>query len=219
MRIVTATCLFGLVFFVANGVAKQQSPKPDVLVDLKFVPQESVGRASIALPPSMLDRAVRFSVEDSRKQTDLRKLGEGTEGGDQVFQILASGDVIKFTADAIEKMVEAQGLKKADSSAPQLDVRVARFAVSESKKAVGSMYSAEVHLGFLFKTAEGKTTAEGAAAGLASRYGRARSAANCAEVLSDALKEAFVKLLGDEKLQAAWKFGVDSHLDRLAPKH
>jgi hypothetical protein len=40
--------------------------------------------------------------------------------------------------------------------------------------------------------------------------GKARSAADCAEVLSDALKEAFIKTLADQKLQSSWMSGETS---------
>ena len=70
-----------------------------------------------------------------------------------------------------------------------------RFHVDERNEAVGSTYSAEVQFTYVVTDASGATLAEGAAAGTANRYGRARSGANCAEVLSDALRDAVGTLL------------------------
>ncbi len=195
-------CLAGV-----GGIAltEQRSAKPDLVVDLKFAPQENVGRKSAALPPSMLDRPVRMQIEDARKQTEPRRLGEGTDDDDRVFQILSATDVAPFVTAVVARLAESQGVLESDSAASQLQLRISRFMVSEANKPVGSMYTAEVHLGFVFRNTPGGTAVEGAASGTANRYGRARSAANCAEVISDALKEAFVNLLGDVRLQAAWK--------------
>lgn len=55
---------------------------------------------------------------------------------------------------------------------------------------------------------QGKVLAESASSGTVTRYGRARSGANCSEVLSDALKDAFSKGLSDRPLLEAWKSGT-----------
>ena len=64
-----------------------------------------------------------------------------------------------------------------------------------------------MHFAYTMLDGAGQTLAEGAAAGTTSRYGRARSAGNVAEVLSDAIKDAFAKTIGDPVLQQAWASG------------
>jgi hypothetical protein len=70
------------------------------------------------------------------------------------------------------------------------------------------MYASEVKLSWILAAANGTKLAEGAGSGSAHRYGRARSADNCSEVLSDALKEAFGDVLASQNLQTAWTSGT-----------
>ena len=84
-----------------------QSKRPDLLVPLKFLPQESVRTGSVALPGSVIDRSVEIRVEDSRRQADARLVGEGTDDDDRVFPIKASTDVVPFVSDAISQMASA----------------------------------------------------------------------------------------------------------------
>jgi hypothetical protein len=84
-------------------------------------------------------------------------------------------------------------------------VKLVHYFVREADQAMGSSYAAEARVVFAFRTPTGNTVAEGTAAGSARRYGRKRSAENCTEVLSDAIKEAYARLLDDPGLQAAWR--------------
>lgn len=188
------------------GLAAQR-PSPDLLVTLKFLPQESVRTNSVALPASLIDRSLEIRVEDSREQTDPRIVGTGTNDDDQPFPIRATTDVGQFVGEAVAQLATAQTLKKSLPAERVLQLRLTRFNVNESNKAVGSTYAAEVHFAFTLLDGEGKTLTEGASSGVANRYGRARSGANCAEVLSDALKDAFTKTIADPSLQQAWMSG------------
>jgi hypothetical protein len=202
MKTLCRALLFGVVFLAAVLPAWAQ-PK-ELVVALRFTPQGSSREALVALPPSMLDRSVEIQLVDWRNLTDASSLGEGTDDDDRPFAIRASTDVVGFVTDTVTALAGTRGLKTAAPADRQIRLRLTRFAVNESNKAVGSTYSAEVHLAYTVTDAEGNELAEGAAAGVANRYGRARSGANCSEVLSDALKEAFMGTLGDPKLQAAW---------------
>ena len=82
-----------------------------------------------------------------------------------------------------------------------------RFFVDESNKAVGSVYASEVKFTYTLEDGKGKRLTDGAASGSAHRYGRARSADNCNEVLSDALKEAYAEVLSDPRVEDAWVSG------------
>lgn len=181
--------------------------KTDLMVALKFVPQTSVRTGSVALPPGVIDRTVDIQVVESREQADPRVIGTGTNDDDETFQIKSSVDVAPFVNEAVAKLATAHNFKTGSPSERVLQLRLTRFAVTESNKAIGSTYNAEVHFAFTLLDGAGTTLAQGAASGVANRYGRARSGANCAEVLSDALNEAFSSTVGDASLQQAWSSG------------
>jgi len=203
-RHVTISTL-SLILPVALWAAAAQK---DLLVALKFVPQESVSRSSVALPGSILDSPVEIRLEDSRAQADPKVIGNGTDDDDRPFPIVSSVDVPKYASEAVAQIAGEYGLKRATTADRKLLLRLTRFIVNENNKAVGSTYAAEVHLAYSISDGAGKMLYESAAAGGASRYGRARSGDNCSEVLSDALKDAFLRVVGDKALQDAWKSGT-----------
>lgn len=196
----------GLFVSSTLNAASQEGPK-ELLVTLKFVPQESVSTASVALPSSVLNRTVELRVEDGREVLDPRVIGDGTDDDDLPFPIKSRTDVAQFVGATIDALATAHALKKGTPADRVLQLRVTRFNVRERNKAVGSTYAAEAHLLYVLVDGAGTTLSEGASAGTASRYGRARSEGNCTEVLSDALKDAFVKMLTDSALRQAWASG------------
>lgn len=179
----------------------------DLTVNLKFVPQEGVHSESPDLPPSMLERSYELRAEDGRSAADARRIGKGTDDDDEVFSIKVDSDVIAYVKATLRNVSDDWGLKTSESRERILTVKVARFFVEESNKALGSMYASEVKLTWILADAHGMQLAEGAGSGSAHRYGRARSADNCSEVLSDALKEAFTDVLSSQPLQSAWTSG------------
>jgi hypothetical protein len=179
----------------------------DLTVNLKFAPQEGVQSESPDLPPSMAERSYALRVEDGRSAADAMRIGKGTDDDDEVFSINAGSDLVAYTKETLAGVSADWGLKTADSSERVLTVKIARFFVEESNKALGSMYSSEVKLSWVLASANGSKLAEGAGSGSAHRYGRARSADNCSEVLSDSLKEAFGDILASQNLQTAWTSG------------
>ena len=209
-----ALALIGLVGSLAMLSAADE--KSDLVVTLKFVPQSSIRTSSVALPPGVIDRTVDIRVTESREQPDFRVIGTGTNDDDEIFQVRATTDVVPFVGEAVTQLAAAYSLKKGSPADRTLELRLTRFAVTEMNKAIGSTYSAEVHLAFTLKDADGQILAQGAAAGVANRYGRARSGANCSEVLSDALQEAFANTVADRPLQQAWVSGQSSPLANTA---
>ncbi len=145
-------------------------------------------------------------MQDGRESADPRIVGTGTNDDDLPFPIRAMTDVGQFVGEAVAQLATAQALKKG-SSDRVLQLRLTRFNVNESNKAIGSTYNAEVHFAYSLLDGQGRTLTEGATAGTAARYGRARSGENCAEVLSDALKDAFTKAIADPVLHRAWASG------------
>jgi hypothetical protein len=180
--------------------------KRELGVNLKFMPQEGVQSESPDLTQAVLDRSVRIVVEDARGG-DALSIGEGTNDDDATFPIRATEEVLPYLSATVQEIAGDWGVKTSDAADRVLTLRVTRFEVEESNKAVGSTYAAEVKLTYTLADRGRKTLAEGAASGSAHRYGRARSADNCNEVLSDALKEALATTLSDARLQHAWASG------------
>jgi hypothetical protein len=202
-----------LLFGLSSTPAFGQSP---LSVPLNFIPQNNVGAKSAPLPASILDRHVEFVVEDMRSLDDLKVIGQGTDDDDRLFPIVTSVPVAEYVTSAVKQMVTAYGVRSASPDGRRIRVRVSRFNIAESNKAVGSTYVAEVHLAYSFESG-GSQLMEGASSGTASRYGRARSAANISEVVSNAMKESFDNLLNDQRLQEAWKTGAATTSTAPAP--
>lgn len=179
----------------------------DLTVNLKFVPQEGVHSESPDIPPSMLEQPYELRVEDGRSAADALTIGEGTDDDDREFPIRAGSDLMPYVNDTLRELSDDWGLKVAEKSDRVLTVKLSRFYIEESNKAVGSMYASEVKLSWILSDGKGKQLAEGAGSGSANRYGRSRSGDNISEVLSDALKEAFTDVLATHSLQTAWTSG------------
>jgi uncharacterized lipoprotein YajG len=194
-----------LIAFAVSATAGDSTR--ELVVDLKFIPQEGVHSTSADLAPSMIERTVALKVEDGRGQADPLVIGDGTNDDDKTFPIRASADVKQYAAAAAEQIVSSWGLKTASPADRTLLVRLMRFYVNEGNKALGSVYASEVKVTYTLSDKSGKALFEGAASGTAHRYGRARSAQNCSEVLSDAFKEAVANMLSDSALQTAWASG------------
>ncbi len=194
VAVVALACAVGLV-----------AAQPTLVVLLTFVPQGDTDVSAVALPAALVARPIDLRLSDGRELADPRVLGAGTDDDDRPFPIHASIDVPPFVDQAIGSLIAARRITRAPSARRRLQLRLVRFHVDERNQAVGSTYSAQVQFTYAMTDGGGATLAEGAAAGTANRYGRARSGANCAEVLSDALRDAVGTLLADARLQAAWQ--------------
>lgn len=195
------------VFVAAPAFARDTTK--ELTVNLRFAPQEGVETNSPDLTEGMLERAVTLRFEDGRGD-DALEIGQGTNDDDQRFPIRASTDVLAFVRDTLTQVGADWDVKIEDPADRVLTIRLTRFHVDESNKALGSMYASEVKMTFALADKGGKRLMDGAASGSANRYGRARSGDNCNEVLSDALKEAYANLLSDSRLQDAWVSGKAS---------
>ena len=199
------------LFTAALATAPLQARKGrDYSVGLKFTSQEAVHSESPDVAPNALEQPLAIRVVDGRAESAANVIGEGTDDDDKAFPISADGDVRKFIEDTVRVIATEWGVKTAESADRVLTIRVTRFFVEEGNKAVGSVYGSEVKFGYTLTDKSGRKLAEGANSGTAHRFGRARSAENCNEVLSDALKEAFANVLGTEKLQTSWASGKPS---------
>lgn len=194
--------LFALMLSLSAAAvfARGATPK-ELVVDLKFKPQEGVASNTANLPPSMLEKSADIRVEDKRGG-DAAVIGQGTGGDDRTFPIKSSTSVKGFVADTVKSVAKDWGVKSGNDRV--LTLEVTKFYIDESNKALGSVYTAEVKVGYVLKTSGGKVLAEGAETGSTHRYGRAHSEENINEVLSDALKEAFANVMNDSKLQDGW---------------
>lgn len=197
-KIVLAGSLLLLV--VAGAQAKDSGP---FTVNLKYSPQESVGASSVLLAPGLGDRPVVLSLTDGRSGSDPAVIGENAND-DQVLPMRASNDPLAWANEVLKKNAADWGIKTADTASFTLAGKLVRLRALESKKAVGSTYTAEVQVSFTLKNARGGTLWEGVAAGDSTRYGRKHSEENVSEVLSDATKQAYANLFNNVGLQDAW---------------
>ncbi|HUP59996.1 MAG TPA: SHOCT domain-containing protein [Thermoanaerobaculia bacterium] len=196
-----------VIAFVITASAAARDTRKELTVNLRFAPQEGVQANSPDLTPAILERTIDLRIEDARGGEDALDIGQGTNDDDKAFTIRASTEVVPYLTDTLRQVAEGWGIKLAAKPDRVLTLRVARFFVDESNKALGSVYAAEVKLTYVLADAAGRKLMEGAASGSAHRYGRARSADNCNEVLSDSLKEAFANVVSDPQLQEAWSSG------------
>jgi len=197
--------VLSLLLITTSAIARDSIK--ELSISLKFVPQEGVQSSSPDLQPAMLDRTTEVRVEDGRGLTDAADIGQGTNDDDKRFIIRATSDVRAFVEETSRQVLSNWGLKITAPARRILNLRVMRFYVDESNKAVGSVYAAEVKLAYTLSDDNGRTLAQGTVGGEAHRYGRARSADNSNEVLSDALKEALASTLSEPTLQNAWISG------------
>ncbi|HEX2643253.1 MAG TPA: hypothetical protein VHU81_09685 [Thermoanaerobaculia bacterium] len=172
-------------------------------ISLRYVPQESVGTSVANLPLGINERPVTLSMEDGRTGAEAAVIGETTDDDDRVWPV-RSANLVPYINEVLTKTAGEWGIRTDPGAPLKLSGKLMRFKVSESNKAVGSTYNADVQVGFTLRNAKGQTLWQGTSAGDATRYGRARSAENMNEVLSDALKEAYAGLFNDSGLQNAW---------------
>jgi hypothetical protein len=190
-----------LALAVSPLAAKELGP---FNVTLRYSPQESVGTSVPTLTMGISDIPVRLSIEDGRTITDPAVIGDSTDDDDRVWPIRAANDLLGWANEVLLKNAGEWGIRASDSAPLQLKGSLLRFMVNESNKAVGSVYNADIRVGFRLLDAKGQLLWEGTAAGDATRYGKSRVEENANEVLSDAIKEAYATALGDPALQNAW---------------
>jgi hypothetical protein len=150
---------------LALTVSARDSRK-ELSVDLKFAPQEGVASNSPDLTPSVMEKAIAIHVEDARGG-DAAVIGQGTNDDDAAFSIRASSDVVAFVADSAKQVADGWGVKVADSADRVLTLRLMRYFVDESNKALGSVYAAEVKVAYVLSDKSGKKLMEGSTSGSA----------------------------------------------------
>jgi hypothetical protein len=190
-----------LVLAVSPLSAKELGP---FNITLRYSPQESVGTSVPTLMMGISDVPLRLSIGDARTITDPAVIGDSTDDDDRVWPIRAASDLMAWANEVLLKNAGEWGIRVSDSAPLQLKGTLLRFMVNESNKAVGSVYNADIRVGFRLLDAQGQTLWEGNASGDATRYGKSRVEENVNEVLSDAIKEAYATALGDPALQNAW---------------
>lgn len=173
-------------------------------VQLRFAPQESVASSAPVLSPGVTERPVRLTLDDARAGADPAIIGDSTDDDDRVWPVRATNGVLDWAREVLTKTTAEWGIRSGADAPLTLAGKLVRFTVNEGNKPVGSVYNANVQLSFALKNAKGETLWEGNGPGDATRYGRSRSADNCNEVLSDALKEAYSAVLAEPALQEAW---------------
>ncbi len=197
--------IFAAILVASAAIAVYgRGNRTDMIVTLRFTPQEGVTSTTVDLSPALLRQSIAIRVQDARQLPDPLVIGHGTGGNDKVFPIHADRDIVAFIQETVADIASQWSVKQEKSANRILTLQLIRFDVDESNKAVGSVYTSDVKLAFVLKDAQGKTLSEGNGSGGTHRYGKGHSGENCNEVLSDALKEAFANVISNGELQAAW---------------
>ena len=176
----------------------------DLVIPLKFIPTTKQGEVSAQLREGISSRAVAIEIEDARGMKSIDLVGEGTADNDSVFRIRAAGHVPSFAKNALRDRMSTWGVVVDDKSPLVLSIKATRVFVRETNLVFGSTYQAEVQFPFVLRDRAGHVFAEGTALGMAQQKGRKRNAANCGEVLSNALEQAAANLMNNASLQEAW---------------
>lgn len=198
----------GLAIFFFGAIASAQDAP--ITVPLQFTPQEGVSKENPTFPGGFKDKNVSLKVVDARKVKTPGTIGEGTGDEDRVFPIQTEDSVQRYAADVLNTVAYQWGLLTVEPPERIVTVKLTNFYVTESNKALGSMYSGDVTIDYTLTDRGGKTLASGTVTGDTKRYGRARSKANYSEVLSDALKEAYLNMFNEPALQDGWMSGKTS---------
>ncbi len=199
----TSVMTASLILSMAMGSATAGAAKEHTLT-LQFTPQETTGSSAPGAFDDMASRPVSLQFEDDRPASEKPVVGEGTDDSDRPFPWRATNSPSDFANEVFVRTAQGWGVRFDQSAPLVLAVRLTRFFVSEKDQAVGSTFAAEVRVAFELRDRSDAVLASGTAGGDARRYGRARSADNCNEVLSDAMKHAYATLFDHPGLKAAW---------------
>ena len=176
----------------------------DLVIPLKFIPTTKPGEVTAQLREGISSRAVALEIEDARGMKSMDIVGEGTADNDSVFRIRAAGHIPSFAKNALRDRMSAWGVVVDDKSSLVLSIKATRVFVRETNLVFGSAYQAEAQFPFVLRDRAGHVFAEGTASGMAQQKGRKRNAANCGEVLSNALEQAAGNLMNNATLQEGW---------------
>ncbi|MGH9465013.1 MAG: YajG family lipoprotein [Thermoanaerobaculia bacterium] len=176
----------------------------DPYIVLAFTPQQDVAESIPTLTPVMTQAPVALRVVDGRPGPDPAAVGIRTDDDDQPHPLQASNDIVAFVEAALAQLAQEWGVRVAPGADRVLEATIMVLRVDETNQAVGATFQANSGLSLALLDRAGNRLWSGTAAGDASRYGRAGSDANCNEVLSDALLEAFAAGLSQPGLQQAW---------------
>lgn len=181
--------------------------KNDPNISLEFVPQQSVAGAELSVSPAVRERAVTLRVVDRRGEEDPRYLGTRTDDDDRLYTLRAVDEIVPFVHGALVRVARDGRLSVQEQAPRVLVVGLSELEITETNQAVGATFESWVRLDVELHSGAGETLWSGVGRGDATRYGKKFSNANCNEVLSDALLEAFVDALNDRELQTAWETG------------
>lgn len=196
--------VLGLALLLAVPPVAAKKRDPSAPLVLEFVPQDTTGGAFPALSVAMTQKPAALTFVDQRSLEDPMVVGQGMDDDDRTFPVRADGDPVRFAQDVLVQVAGEWGLRLEESAPRSLEVNLVRFYVRETDQAVGSNFTAEARLTFALRDAQGGMLAEGMSRGDARRYGKSGSHENMNEVLSDALKEAYGRLLDNRDLKAGW---------------
>ncbi len=174
---------------------------------LQFRPTEETVQVGQLLPEAMTRRPVELQVLDGRRQEDPAAIGTRSDDDDVIHTLRAGNEVRGFVQDAVGRLMREWRVPTGPDADQILEMELTKLRLTETDKAVGATYKAEVQIRVVLRSRAGTSLWTADIFGDATRYGRKRSAENSNEVLSDALVEAVVSAFEHRNLQAAWATG------------
>jgi hypothetical protein len=197
----------GLAAAFLLAAAPAVARKNVTAIDLRFSPSTALESARPALAGSLLEHPVDLRVVDGRTAAAAGTIGTRTDGAGGVFELTTPSDVAGFAEIAVHEAARAWGLPVRVGAGSRLAGRILELRIAETNRAMGAAFEASVRMGFELRDPRGDLAWSGTTGATATRRGRKFSGANCNEVLSDAVVEAFAALLASPELQAAWPGG------------
>ncbi len=186
-------------------------------VTLEFTPTTAIGVAEARLLQPIERVPVSLVFEDGRPPDRTWVLGTRTDDDDLLYDIALENDLLGVAAQGLGDTASSWGVHLGDTDAERtLVVTITQAQVTEVNQVVGATYKSAVSFSASLRDAAGAELWQGTAKGATSRYGKPASNGNACEVVSDALVEAFARLISIPALQAAW-VGAELASDQVSP--
>ncbi len=196
-----ATLLAGLL---TASLASAPATADTARVLYRFTPTTQIAAANVQFRYPVQHIPLDIELVDGRVETAKGTLGTRTTDGDLRLELVSSNELWRPAHAGLERTTDSWGVQRSEGADLRLTVTLTQLGADEHNQAVGATYKSRATFTGSLTTQEGEEIWTGVATGATSRYGRAYSAENCSEVISDALLEGYAKLLSNAGLQAAW---------------
>lgn len=186
--------LFALALLLAVGSSAARGKD----LDVALAPAAPKNPRTPALPAEFGRHAFQLDVQDLREGASIGKRLLTLE---QTYDVRAS--VADFARALFEQSATAWGLRIEAGATRVLTVSIERLFVTETAKAMGARYEAEVDVTFTLAEPPGQVLWKGKVSSRVSRFGKGGAEGTYSKLLSEALWDAFATFLETPELQQA----------------